>query len=63
MLCFSFLSFSGTVVVNPGPASKNTKLSFAVWNLDSIPARDFARIPLIETFQATYDFDIFGVCE
>ena len=31
--------------------------------MDSIPARDYARIPLIETFQATYDFDIFGVCE
>ena len=42
---------------------KKTKLSFAVWNLDSIPARDFARIPLIETFQTTYDFDLFGVCE
>ena len=50
--------------VNPGPVnSKKSYLSFAVWNLDSIPARDFARIPLIETFQATYDFDIFGVCE
>ena len=52
------------IEVNPGPIlSKKTKLSFAVWNLDSIPARDFARIPLIETFQATYDFDLFGVCE
>ena len=52
------------IEANPGPAlSKKNKLSFAVWNLDSIPARDFARIPLIETFQATYDFDLFGVCE
>ena len=41
--------------------SKN--LSFAVWNLDSLPARDFASIPLIETLQTTYDFDMFGVCE
>ena len=55
---------SGTVEVNAGPdKSKKTNLSFAVWILDSIPARDFARIPLIETLQATYDFDIFGVCE
>ena len=38
-------------------------LSFAVWNLDSLPARDFARISLIESLQTTYDFDIFGVCE
>ena len=58
------LFISGTVEVNLGPdKSKKTNLSFAVWNLDSIPARDFARIPLIETLQATYDFDIFGVCE
>ena len=49
------------IEVDPGPVlSKKTKLSFAVWNLDSIPAREFARIPLIETFQANYDLDLFG---
>ena len=37
--------------------------SFVVWNLDSLPARDFARIPLTESLQAPYDFDMFGVCE
>ena len=52
------------IKVDPGPVlSKKPKLSFAVWNLDIIPARDFARIPIIETFQASYDFDLFGVCE
>ena len=52
------------IEINPGPnISKKSKLSFAVWNLDSIPARDFARIALIESFQASYNFDIFGVCE
>ena len=30
--------------------------------LDIIPAREYARIPLIETLQATYSFDLFGVC-
>ena len=39
------------------------KISFAVWNLDSLPARDFARIPLIESLHTTYDFDMFGMCE
>ena len=38
-------------------------LSFAVWNLDSLPARDYNRIPLIESLHAEYKFDIFGVCE
>ena len=57
------LILSGTVEVNPGPHILKQNLSFAVWNLDSLPARDFARIPLIESLQATYDFDMFGVCE
>ena len=60
----TLLILSGNIENNPGPNQKiKTRLSFAVWNLDSLPARQFARIPLIETFQATYDFDIFGVCE
>ena len=64
MIVLKILLIIAGIEVNPGPVlSKKTKLSFAVWNLDSIPARDFARIPLIETFQATYDFDLFGVCE
>ena len=56
------LIISGSVEINPGPHVSKL-LSFAVWNLDSLPARDFARIPLTESFQATYDFDMFGVCE
>ena len=59
----SLLILSGTVEINHGPVTKKTSLSFAVWNLDSIPARDYARIPLIESFLATYEFDIFGVCK
>ena len=54
---------SGTVELNPGPVSPQKKLSFAVWNLDSLPARNFARIPLIESLQNINDFDMFGVCE
>ena len=64
MVLQTLLFLSGTVELNPGPVkSKVTNLSFAVWNLDSIPARNYARIPLIETFQSIYNFDIFGICE
>ena len=64
LLVLQILLIIAGIEVHPGPTlSKKSKLSFAVWNLDSIPARDFARLPLIETFQATYDFDLFGVCE
>ena len=40
-----------------------TNLSFAVWNLDSIPARGYAKIPLIKAFQGTRKFDVFWMCE
>ena len=60
----TLLLISGKVEPNPGPnTSMKCNLSFAVWNLDSLPARDFARIPLIEALQSIYDFDMFGVCE
>ena len=58
----SLLLIMAGIETNPGPSSKRN-LSFAVWNLDSLPARDYARVPLIESFQAEYKFDIFGVCE
>ena len=58
------LILAGNVEKNPGPLyTKLKNFSFAVWNLDSIPARDYARIPLIETFQAIHNVDIFVVCE
>ena len=60
----TLLILSGNIEKNPGPTqTMKNNFSFAVWNLDSLPARNYARIPLIETFQATYNVDIFGVCE
>ena len=62
--CFTvLLLLSGEVEINPGPhISRKNNLSFGVWNLDSLPARDvardfardFARIPLIAALQTTY---------
>ena len=58
------LFISGSVEINRGPADTKMKHpSFAVWNLDSLPAREFPRTPLIETLQSSYDFDVFGVSE
>ena len=62
LLVLSLLLIIAGIETNPGPNS-NKNLAFAVWNLDSLPARDFARIPLLESFQAEYKFDILGVCE
>ena len=58
----SALLLMAGVEKNPGPTPEK-KLSFAVWNLDSLPAREYARIPLIEAFQAEQKFDFFGICE
>ena len=64
IVLISLLIISGSVEINPGPENEHKNhLSFAVWNLDSIPAREYARIPLIEALQATYNFDLFGACE
>ena len=49
LVLLALLVTSGSVHVNPGPPSTVKKLSFAIWNLDSLPARNFARIPLIES--------------
>ncbi len=61
------LLMSGNVHPNPGPTinrEKNTKkLHFGIWNADSIVARNFAKIPLLEALQEVENFDIFGICE
>ena len=63
--CFMFLCYKFCYLYLGQSKSirKQKQISFAVWNLDSLPARDFARIPLIESLHSTYDFDMFGVCE
>ena len=56
----ALLFMSGTVELNSGPdTTPRKKPSFAVWNLDSLPARDFAKIPLIERLQNVNDIDMF----
>ena len=34
-----------------------------MWNLDSLPEREFSRIHIVESLQAVHKFDIFAVCE
>ena len=63
ILLQSLLLVSEDIEIHPGPQQDQKKnFSFAFWNLDSLPAREFARIPLIESLQSTYNFDLFGVC-
>ena len=54
----------GHVETNPGPISSATnKLTFGVWNFDSLLARDGIKKTFIEGIDACHQFDIFGVCE
>ena len=57
------LFVSGSVELNPGPGHDLKSFSFAMWNLDSLPARDYSRIPIIEGLQSIYSFDLFAICE
>ena len=54
---------SGHIETNPGPTARCNKLSFGVWNLDSLLARDGIKKSFIEGIDSHYHFDIFGVCE
>ena len=51
---------SGCVESNPGP---DNKITFGVWNLDSLLTRDKHKIGLIEGIDSVKKFDIFGVRE
>ena len=71
LFLFSFFSLviqllliiSGSVHVNPGPPALRNKISFCCWNIDSLLARDRAKISLIEGLQSVHNFDIFVICE
>ena len=53
---------SGNVEKNPGPPPPKL-LSFGVWNVDSLLARDGVKKSYIESLQSLHKFDIFGICE
>ena len=61
-LVVRLLIMAGDIELNPGP-NMCGKLSFGVWNLNSLLARDGSKIHLIESLQSCSEFDIFGICE
>ena len=51
---------SGSVETNPGPNTNSlNELSFAMWNLDSLPARDYSRIHIVECLHRAFTLLIF----
>ena len=47
---------SGDIETNPGP--RKSFIKFCHWNLNGLAAYDFVKIPLIEAFIKTHNFDI-----
>ena len=60
------LIISGNVHPNPGPGSGPRDegfLKFMHWNVNSLSAHDFIRIPLIQSLNAFNDYDIIAITE
>ena len=60
------LILSGDIHVNPGPTNPHTmcgRFKFGHWNVNSLLARNKAKIPLIEALQSIHNFDLFAISE
>ena len=53
---------SGDIEVNPGP-KRSANIKFCHWNLNGLAAHDFIKVPLIEAFITTSNFDIVCLSE
>ena len=60
-ITYNKVIMSGDIETNPGPNCST--LNFCSWNLNSICAQDFARIPLIEAYNSVYNYDLVGIVE
>ena len=49
--------FSKILETNPGPR-KSSPIKFYHWNLNGLAAHGFIKVPLIESFVSTHNFDI-----
>ena len=63
---FKLLIISGNVHKNPGPGHGSRDeglLKFMHWNVNSLYAHDFVRIPLIQSLNAYNDYNIIVITE
>ena len=56
------LLLSGDIEVNPGPKI-SSNIKYCHWNLNGLAAHDFIKVPLIEAFITTSNFDIVCLSE
>ena len=53
---------SGDIEINPCPR-KSSPIKFCHWNLNGLAAHDFTKVPSIEAFTSTHNFDILCLSE
>ena len=53
---------SGDIETNPGPR-KSSPIKFCHWNLNGLAAHDFIKVPLIEVFISTDNYNILCLSE
>ena len=53
---------SGNIETNPDPR-KFSPIKFCHWNLNGLAAHDFIKVPLLEAFISTHNFDILCLSE
>ena len=53
---------SGDIEMNPGPR-KSSPIKFCHCKLNGLAAHDFIKVPLIEAFVSTHNFDILCLSE
>ena len=54
----------GDIETNPGPRGKHSQyFSFCHWNLNSLPAHNYAKVSLLQAFNTLHNFDLICLSE
>ena len=56
------LLLSGDIEINPGP-KRSSNITFCHWNLNGLAAHDFIKVPLVEAFITSNNFDLVCLSE
>ena len=58
-LSLNLLLKHGEIETNRGPRGKRSQhISFYHWNLDNLPAHNYAKVPFLQAFNALHKFDL-----
>ena len=55
------LLLSGDIEINPGP--KRSSINFCHWNLNGVISHDFIKVPLVDVFITSNNFDLVCLSE